>query len=127
MPTVYESTPTDFGELVAPFPDAIRETASWIRDVLLEAFPQVRESIHGGRKVAHALYSVGGPDRVALGIQPGPRAVKLFVHDPEAIGDTPFKLEGRGKHMRHVKFGEPPTERREDLVALMRIPVERRS
>lgn len=127
MRPVYERAPSDFGELIAPFPPHIRATASWIRDVLLEEFPQVRESMGGGTKVAHALYSVGGADRVALGIQPGPRFVKLFIHDPEAIGDTPLRLEGRGKHMRHVKFSEPPTEEREHLIALMRIPVERRA
>lgn len=127
MGAVYDSTPTDFHQLIAPFSADIRATATWIRDVILEDFPQVVESISGGTKVANALYGVGRADRVALGIQPGSRTVKLFVHDPEALGNPPFRLEGKGKHMRHVKFTSPPKERREDLVALMRIPVERRS
>lgn len=127
MGTLYGSKPTNFSELVAPFAPHIRSTAAWIRNVILDEFPHLVESIDGGTKVAHALYGVGAPERVALGIQPGARAVKLFVHDPEAIGETPFKLEGRGKHMRHVKFVAPPTEQREHLVALVRVPVERRS
>lgn len=124
---MYEAPPTDFTELIAPFPPDIQAAASWIRDLLLEEFPQVTETVGGGTKVANALYGVGAADRVALAIQPGQRTVKLFVHDPEALGDTPFRLEGRGKHMRHVKFSEPPVADREALIALMRIPVERRS
>lgn len=66
-------------------------------------------------------------DAVALGLMPGERCVKLFVHDPDLLEGSAFKLEGRGKHMRHIKFTAPPTERRAELVALMRIPVDRRS
>lgn len=70
-----------------------------------------------------ALYGVGGPDSVALGIQPGPKSVKLYVHHPELLGDTPFRLEGRGRHVRHIKFTTPPVDRRDDLLALVRIPM----
>jgi hypothetical protein len=123
----YERPPTTFGEMIAPFPPEVRATALWVRDVIRAEFPQVLESIHGGTKVANALYGVGRPDRVALGIQPGARFVKLFVHDPDHLGETPFRLEGRGRHMRHVKLSEPPVELRGRLVDLMRIPVDRRS
>ena len=125
---MYERPPTTFSELVEPFPESIQETAVWLRETILEAFPPVEESIHGGSKVAHALYSVGSADAVALGIQPGARFVKLFIHDPEYLGDVEgFKLEGRGKHMRHIKLTEPPGDKRAELIELMRIPVERRS
>lgn len=127
MAAPYERPPATFEELVAPFPADVRATAGWIREVIMQEFPGIIESIHGGTKVANALYGVGRSERVALGIQPGPRFVKLFVHDPEELGETTFKLEGRGRHMRHVKFGKPPVERRDELVALMRIPVDRRS
>lgn len=123
---MYDKPPQNFADLVAPFVPEIRETAEWLRTLIRSEFPQIEENIYGGDKVAMSLYSVGGPDSVALGIQPSNRVVKLYIHDPEHLGPTPFKLEGRGKHMRHIKFTAPPAERRDDLLSLMRIPVERR-
>lgn len=123
---MYDRPPETFSELIEPFPPTIRDTTAWLRELILESFPQVDENIYGGVKVANALYSIGSTARVALGLQPGARCVKLFIHDPEHLGKPSFKLEGSGKHMRHVKFTEPPTGRRAELVALMRIPVDRR-
>lgn len=105
----------------------MQEVATWLRNLILAEFPQVEENIYGGTKVANALYSIGSTNRVALGIQPGERFIKFFVHDPEHLPATPFKLEGSGKHMRHVKLPSVPEDRREDLIALARIPVARRS
>lgn len=119
--------PRTFEDIVAPHPPSVRATAAWLRALILECFPQVDEGIHGGAKMGMALYSVGSPDAVALGLQPGPRVVKLYIHDPELLETSAFELEGRGKHMRHVKFDEPPIELRDELVELMSIPVERRS
>lgn len=124
---MYDEPPRTFGELVDPFPPEIREVAEWLRSLLLDEFPQLDEEIHGGSKVAHALYSVGGANRVALGIQPGPRFVKLFIHDPEHLPETGFKLEGKGRHMRHIKLAAIPGSGRDELVALARVPVSRRS
>lgn len=124
---MYERPPETFAELIAPYPAEIQETAKWLQALILSEFPQVEENIYGGAKVGNALYSIGSADRVALGIMPGPRFVKLFIHDPEHLGETPFRLEGRGKHMRHIKFAAPPVAEREELLALARIPIRRRS
>lgn len=124
---MYHTPPATFDELVAPYPEHVRDVAIWLRDLILTSFPQLNEQIHGGTKVANALYSVGSPDRVALGIQPGPRFVKLFIHDPDHLPASDFKLEGSGRHMRHIKFDEVPADRRESLVALAGVPVKRRS
>jgi hypothetical protein len=56
-----------------------------LRDLIRESFPALHESLHGGLKVAMALHGVGGNERIALGIQPGPRLVKLFIHDPQPM------------------------------------------
>jgi hypothetical protein len=124
---LYAEPPRTFPELLAPFPAEIRAIGEWLRALVLTEFPQVEENIYGGSKVANALYSIGGAQRVGLGIQPGPRSVKLFIHDPDHLGTPPFRLEGSGKHMRHIKFDAIPAGRRAELVALMRIPVDRRS
>lgn len=124
---MYAEPPTTFEALVAPYPPQVREVATWLRRVIITEFPQLEENVYGGTKVAMALYSIGGADRVALGVQPGERFVKLFVHDPEHLPKTSFKLEGKGKHMRHVKLATIPAEREAELLALARVPVERRS
>lgn len=120
---MYAETPESFDELIAPVPAELGATAEWIRRLILDEFPQVEENIYGGKKMAMALYSVGGRNSVALGIQPGRSSVKLYVHHPELLGDTPFRLEGRGRHMRHIKFTAPPVERRAELLTLIGIPV----
>jgi hypothetical protein len=124
---VYSTPPQTFAELTAPFPPEIRRTAEWLRELILTEFPQLTEQVSGGSKVANALYSVHAPERVALAIQPGERFVKFFVHDPDHLGESPFKLEGSGKHMRHIKFAAPPVDQRRELAALAAIPVRRRS
>lgn len=124
---MYDQPPGTFDEMVAPFPEQVQQTAHWLRGLILESFPQISETIYGGSKVANALYSIRKPEAVALGLQPGAGCVKLFGHDPAHLGDTSFRLEGRGKHSRHIKFTEPPLEKRDELVRVMRIPVERRS
>lgn len=124
---LYTEPPKTFEELVKPFPAEIREIAEWLRALFLAEFPQLDENIYGGSKVANALYSVGSTDRVALGIQPGRSYVKLYIHDPEHLPETELKLEGKGKHMRHIKLDSVPESRREELVRLTRIPVARRS
>mgnify|MGYP002622957920 CR=1 FL=1 len=124
---MYQTPPDTFPDLIAPYAPQIQETAAWLRDLILQSFPTLEENIYGGTKVANALYSVGSPEAVALGIQAGERCVKLFIHDPEHLGSPSFKLEGRGKHMRHIKFTSADESRRDELVALMGIPVGRRS
>ena len=120
---MYSKAPESFEELLAPIPLELRRTAEWIRQLIHDEFPQLEETLHGGTKVAMALYSVGGQS-VVLGIEPGLHYVKLYLHHPDRLGKTQFRLEGRGKHMRHIKFTAPPEDRREELIALARIPVE---
>lgn len=124
---MYGEPPTTFDALVAPFDAPIRETALWLRTLLMTEFPQLEENVSGGAKIANALYSVGGAARVALALQPTARCVKLFIHDPEHLGSTPLRLEGSGKHMRHVKFTTVPAQHRDAILALARVPVSRRS
>jgi hypothetical protein len=123
---MYEQPPETFEAMAAPFPAEIREIAERLRALLVSRFPELDEGIHGGTKVANALYSVGAPDRVALGIQLGPRFVKLFIHDPEHLPETDFKLEGKGRHMRHIKLASYPEAQVDALVELARVPVARR-
>lgn len=50
-----------------------------------------------------ALYSVNGPDNVICGIQPTQNMCKLFFHGWEQLEEAGYRLEGSGKHARHIK------------------------
>lgn len=124
---MYEGPPTTFEELLAPHPKEVRDVPLWLRSIIEEEFPELEERIYGGTKVANALYSVGAPDRVALGLQPGSGCMKLFLHDPEHLETNVFRLEGSGKHMRHMKLRTVADDQRDELVRLAAIPVSRRT
>lgn len=125
---MYDRIPSTFSELLEPYPPMVQEIAHWLRDLLLLEFPQVAEQISGGQKLGVALYSVGSPDRVALGIQPGSSFVKFFLHDPTALPASRFKLEGAGKHSRHIKLRSIPIdEERAELLRLAAVPVRART
>lgn len=123
---MYAEPPQSFDEMLKPFPPEVRKIAEWLRDLLLSEFPQLDENIYGGAKIANALYSIGGTERVAVGIQPGLRYVKLFLHDPDHLPESVFKLEGKGKHMRHIKLDAIPESARADIVRVVTAPISRR-
>lgn len=124
---MYDSPPTTFAALVNPYPATVRAIAEWLRAELLREFPQLQETVSGGLKSGTALYSVGGPERVAVGMQPGDGFVKFFLHDHSLIPPGRFRLEGSGKHSRHIKIREIPERYRDELMEMARIPIERRS
>lgn len=124
---MYQSPPTTFAALLSPYPADVRAIAEWLRDELLKEFPQLQEHVSGGLRSGTALYSVGGLDRVAVGMQPGDGFVKFFLHDHSLIPAGRFRLEGAGKHSRHIKLCEIPECHRDELMDMARIPIERRS
>lgn len=124
---MYDSPPTTFAALIGPYPADVRAIAEWLRTELLKEFPQLQESVSGGLKNGTALYSVGDPDRVAVGLQPGDGFVKFFLHDHSLIPAGRFRMEGAGKHSRHIKLREIPAAYRDELMHMARIPIERRS
>lgn len=113
---MYDSPPTTFAALVNPYPATVRAIAEWLRAELLREFPQLQETVSGGLKSGTALYSVGGPERVAVGMQPGDGFVKFFLHDHSLIPPGRFRLEGSGKHSRHIKIREIPERYRDELI-----------
>ena len=65
--------------------------------------PDADENVYGGLKMANVLYSVGSDTNVFCGIQPANDRCKLYLHHVRP-GDVPdLKIEGSGKHARHVK------------------------
>lgn len=101
--TPYSTNPTTFEALIAPFPGDIQEIAGQLRQLVREALPDAEENIYGGAKVANALYSLGGSANVICGIQPAPELCRLYVHHIHGLSHPELKIEGKGKHARHVK------------------------
>ena len=124
---MYDTPPTTFEALIAPCSSEVVEIARWLRDQLRSRFPQLTEHVSGGHTVGIALYSVGGPEHVAVGIQPGKDCVKFFLHDFELLRPSAFKLHGSGKHSRHIRLTTLPANHVEELFALAAVPIHRRA
>lgn len=117
--TTYTAPPTSFEELIAPFPTAVQEAAAALRAMARTHFPDAREHVSGGLKFATALYSFGRPTNVAFGMQPTPTHCKFFLHHVRPGDVAGLKLEGTGKHARHVKVASADAAERPELVEAM--------
>ncbi|MFW6084612.1 MAG: DUF1801 domain-containing protein [Gemmatimonadota bacterium] len=98
------SGPESFEELLAPLPEEVREVATRLRAVIGRALPDADEAVSGGAKMGMALYSLDGPNDVVCGIQPTGATCKLFFHGWRELKEAGYRLEGSGKHARHVKI-----------------------
>lgn len=104
MATYPEAGPTSFEELLEPLPADVRDVATRLRAIVEAAIPDADEAVSGGAKIGMALYSVDGANDVVCGIQPTEDTCKLFFHGWEQLEDAGYRLEGSGKHARHVKI-----------------------
>lgn len=101
------ATDATFNDMLKPLPEPIRSAALELRRIIRVAIPDADEGIYGGPKIGMALYSIAGPNNVICGIQPTGTNCKLFFHGWEALVANGYKLEGSGKHARHVKLCSP--------------------
>lgn len=51
-----------------------------------------------------ALYSIDEPNNVVCGIQPTESMCKLFFHGWKHLKKAGYRLEGSGRHARHIKI-----------------------
>jgi len=105
--------------MLAPFPKEIRTIALGLRRMIRETLPEPEENIYGGLMVANALYSIGGPAKVICGIQPDKIQCRLFLHNVADVKFPGIKIEGTGKHARHVKVKELNKENKKALSRLI--------
>lgn len=115
--TTYTQPPTTFADLIAPFPAAVRESATTLRTLILEAMPEAHEDVSGGLKFAMALYSLGQPTNVACGLQPTAEHCKLYLHHVRPGDVNGLRLEGSGKNARHVKVASSAAAREAAIAA----------
>lgn len=75
-----------------------------LRALLMKCYPQLEEKIYGADKVRLALYSIGDANNVFFGIQASSTDCKLFLHRYEQVVSHYYRMEGKGKHTRHIGF-----------------------
>ncbi len=113
-----DAGPSTFAELLAPLPEDVAEVAEALRTIVRRTIPHADEAVSGGARMGMALYSIGDARNVVCGIQPTDRMCKLFFHGWRQLEEHGFRLEGSGKHARHVKL-RPGEEPDPDVVAEM--------
>lgn len=121
-----ETGPTTFDALVAPLPDDVRAAATRLRAIVRRTVPDADEAVSGGAKIAMALYSRGGPANVICGIQPTASGCKLFFHGWEQLAKAGHKLQGSGKHARHVRIASPSDIDDERIAEMVRMAAQHR-
>ncbi|MGK7396630.1 MAG: DUF1801 domain-containing protein [Candidatus Cyclobacteriaceae bacterium M3_2C_046] len=94
----------NFTQILEGKPATVRQAAIKLRELIMDHLPQLDENIYGGKKVKNALYSKASPSRVVCGIQTSSQYCMLYLHKTDQVDTNGLKLEGKGKHARHVKF-----------------------
>lgn len=93
-----------FISILEEVPEEIVAIAHRLRALILDEDQPIEESIYGGKKVKMASYSIGRTDNVIAVISPAPTHCKLFLHHVDKIDSMGLKLEGKGKHAKHIKI-----------------------
>lgn len=99
-----QSGPTDFAELIGPLPRDVRDVATRLRAIIQATLPEADEAVSGGAEMGMALYSIDEPNNVVCGIQPTESTCKLFFHGWEHLKKAGYRLQGSGRHARHIKI-----------------------
>ena len=68
-----------------------------------------------------ALYSIDGPNNVVCGFQPTQDMCKLFFHGWKQLKEAGYRLEGSGKHARHIKIRSIQEVQPEEIADMIRI------
>ena len=82
-------------------PDEHRPTVDAIRTTIFDVYPDATETIKWNKPI----YDVDGVDRFY--VDHYTEHVSLGFMQGASLEDPDGKLEGTGKSMRHVKFGDP--------------------
>jgi hypothetical protein len=123
--STYPTPPASFDALIAPFPDATRETALALRDLVRHCGSNVDETVSGGLAFANALYSVARATNVFAAISPAASHCKLYLHRVQASDVSGLKLEGAGRHSRHIKVASAADARQPAVAKAIALAFDR--
>lgn len=93
-----------FNDLLIGHSEPLQKILKNLQKLILKLNPAIEEDIYGGAKVQMASYSIGRKDNVIAVTGIGKDHVKLFLHHTHKIDAKGLKLEGKGKHAKHVKI-----------------------
>lgn len=106
-----------FEDILENKPEEMKGIALQVRSLILKTDKRIAEGVYGGEKVRMSLYSIGGDTNVLYGMGVDKDHIKLYLHhtnkpDVDVAG---LKLEGRGKHAKHVKIRTVDEDTKEQL------------
>jgi hypothetical protein len=93
-----------FDDVIAPHPKSTQKIAKRLRKLVMDVLGNADEQIVGGAKVKLALYTHPETNRVMCGVQPAGETCLLYVHRLRKLDHPRLKLEGKGKHAKHIRF-----------------------
>ena len=91
-------------DVIAEHPEEITELFYKLRALILSLDERIDEDVYGGKVVKMVSFSVSRTDNVMAVLSPSENHCKLFLHYPDDIDAMGLKLEGKGKHARHIKI-----------------------
>lgn len=109
-----------FEALLEGRPEPLQKTAMQLKGLALRVDKLIHEQIFGGTKSKVALYSKGKPDNVLFGIQLTDKFCVLYLHYTEDADTMSLKVEGDGKHAKHVKLTEITPELEAEIKQVMK-------
>jgi hypothetical protein len=109
-----------FDAILEGKPENLQKTAMQLKGLALRVDKLIHEQIYGGTKSKVALYSKGKADNVLFGIQLTDRYCVLYLHYTEDADTMSLKIEGDGKHAKHVKLTDISPELETEIKQVMK-------
>lgn len=115
MKARFETPPRTWDEVLAGYSEGTGALTRAIRQIVLECLPELTEHVGGAKMMGYAQYKHDA--NVWAMISPEDTHVKLYFHNLKADATGQWKVEGTGKHARHVKLQAAPEQPLRDLLA----------
>ena len=108
-----------FEEMIDGFNESVKTISCILRNKILSLDSDIVEHVGGGSKVGGASYSIGTAYNMIALISPADDHCKLYIHHFDKVDTSPLKLEGSGKHSRHIKLHDITELPRADLKRIL--------
>jgi hypothetical protein len=116
--TLMSSAPNEFDELMAAFPDHVRDLALQTRELIVSELPGIEEFVDSKARVVGYGFGRGYKSLVCT-IIPSKRELKLGIAYGADLTDPHGLLRGEGKRHRHIPLRATADLRQAGLVELL--------
>jgi hypothetical protein len=93
-----------FEDILENKPSHVSKILRALRELIQSLDNSLQEEILGGKVVRMASYFISNRNHVVGVIGSGKDHAQLFLHHYDHIDTMGLKLEGKGKHAKHVKI-----------------------